>query len=414
MASPTVIFGFFETVLAQQLYGTSPPCSEPGEITIPKVLVVVTYFVLFVIWSIIAWEVWSTVRRLHAPLGIEQTRRRLLTAGLAISLALALDFGYWMIDTAGRWGVVPGCPNLILEAPVLNILEKLPLVAAAGAFLWTFTMISRLTATEIEARYFSRFAEWAVDAITVLDPEGRIQYWNKRAEQMFGWSRYEVKGRRIQELTVPKDQIEEVEQVLAEVRLKEKAVSTPRTERLTATHNLITVSIDTAPILDPGFLGYFSIIRPAEQRNPFSDHPYFRGNCLPAIVRRKVFVAMPFSVHHGGLDIWDQLLEPLQNDLGLKLVRADYQLAARGVVDQVFKDIASAELVIADLTGNNPNVYYEVGLAHALGMETLHLILTDTTIPFNLSHLQTISCDPANSPKTQAAVRQAIIEKLGR
>jgi PAS domain S-box-containing protein len=249
---------------------------------ISEILVVVTYAVLCVIWLIIAWEVWSTVRRLHAPLGLEQTRRRLLTAGLVVSLALALDFGYWMIDTAGRWGIVPGAPNLILEQPILNIIEKLPLVVAGVAFLWTFTMTSRLTAAEIDKRYFSRFAERTLDAITLLDPNGHIQYWNKQAERMFGWDRNQVVGRHILEVMVPEDRKEEVEGILNRVRSEKKALALERTERLTASHNTITVSIDTAPILDPDFVGYFSIIRPAAQRNPFVDHPYFRENGLPA------------------------------------------------------------------------------------------------------------------------------------
>lgn len=390
----------------------APNQGEP--VTVSKVLVVVTYAVLFIIWLIIAWEVWSTVRRLRAPLGLEQIRRRLLVAGLAISLSLALDFGYWMIDTAGRLGIVPGRPDLVLELPGWNTIEKLPLVLAAVAFLWTFTMISRLTASEIDKRYFSRFAERTLDAITLLDPEGRIQYWNKRAEVMFGWDRDQVVGRHIEEIMVPEDRREEAEGLLKRVRLEKKALSLERTERLTASHNRIAVSINTAPILDPDFVGYFSIIRPASQRNPFTDHPYFRESGLPARVTGKVFVAMPFSIHQGGLNVWDDVLVPVAEALHLTLVRADRQLAAHGVVEQAFHDIASAELVVADLTGNNPNVYYEVGVAHALGIETLHLLRINESIPFNVRHLQIIHCDPTDLSKVQEDVRRAIVSKRGQ
>lgn len=389
-----------------------PPVDVEG-VTPYEVLVVVTYALLFVIWLIIAWEVWSTARRLRSPLGPEQTRRRLLTAGLVVSLSLAWDFGYWMIDTAGRLGIVPGKPHLVLEKPEWNTIEKMPLVVAAAAFLWTFTTVSRLAAAETDSRYFSRFAEWAVDAITVLDPAGRIQYWNRRAEQLFGWKRYQVIDRRIQEFMVPEDRREEVEEVLNRVRSEKKAFSLERTERLTASHHSITVSIDTTPILDPDFLGYFSIIRPAAQRNPFADHPYFREHGLPSRVAGKVFVAMPFSIHEGGFNVWDQLLVPLEKDLSLELIRADRQLAAHGVVDQVFHDIASSELVVADLTGNNPNVYYEVGLAHALGIETLLLLRINDGIPFNVSHLQIIHCDPTDLAKAQEDIRRAIVWKRG-
>ncbi len=335
-------------------------------------------------------------------------------AGLVVSLALAFDFAYWMIDTAGRWGIIPGKPNEILESPILNTVEKLPLVVAGAAFLWTFTMISKLTAAEIDRRYFSRFAERTLDAITLLSPDGCIQYWNKRAEQMFGWDRDQVVGRHILEVMVPDDRKEEVEDILKRVRSEKKALSLERTERLTSSHNTLTVSIDTAPILDPDFIGYFSIIRPAAQRDPFVDHPYFREKGLPARVPGKVFAAMPFSIHEGGFNVWDQLLIPLEKELNLRLVRADRQLAAHGVVDQVFRDIASSDLVVGDLTGNNPNVYYEIGLAHALGVETLLLLRANETIPFNVRHLQIISCDPANLSRAREDIRTAIVSKRGQ
>jgi hypothetical protein len=127
-----------------------------------------------------------------------------------------------------------------------------------------------------------------------------------------------------------------------------------------------------------------------------------------------VFVAMPFSIHDGGFNVWDQLLVPLEKDLNLKLVRADRQLAAHGVVDQVFHDIASSDLVVADLTGNNPNVYYEIGLAHALGAETLLLLRINENIPFNVRHLQIISCDPTNLSQAREDIQRAIVSKRGR
>lgn len=163
--------------------------------------------------------------------------------------------------------------------------------------------------------------------------------------------------------------------------------------------------------MDPDFVGYFSIIRPAAQKHQFAEHPYFHENGLPARVSGKVFVAMPFSIYAGGFDVWEQILMPVKDELGLNFVRADRQLAARGVVDQVFHDIASSEIVVADLTGNNPNVYYEVGLAHALGVETILLLRINETIPFNLRHLQIIYCDPTDFTKVQEDVRRVIVSK---
>lgn len=49
--------------------------------------------------------------------------------------------------------------------------------------------------------------------------------------------------------------------------------------------------------------------------------------------------------------------------------------------------INTAKVLIADLTGNNPNLFYEVGLSHAIGKNVI-LITCDTSgVPFNLRHL---------------------------
>src|ERR1700720_423457 len=54
-------------------------------------------------------------------------------------------------------------------------------------------------------------------------------------------------------------------------------------------------------------------------------------------------------------------------------VRADQLNEPRRITSQVIKLLVEADLVIADLTGNNPNVYYELSLRHALGNLVIHM-----------------------------------------
>jgi hypothetical protein len=62
-------------------------------------------------------------------------------------------------------------------------------------------------------------------------------------------------------------------------------------------------------------------------------------------------------------------------------------LAAPGdIINQVWQDIRRSEVIVADLTGDNPNVFYEMGLAHALGKAVIMIRQKNTTrVPFDVS-----------------------------
>jgi hypothetical protein len=57
-----------------------------------------------------------------------------------------------------------------------------------------------------------------------------------------------------------------------------------------------------------------------------------------------------------------------------------------GILDRIFNQISKADAIIADMTGRNPNVFYEVGYAHALGKVVLLLTQNVDDIPFDLKH----------------------------
>ncbi|MBT9132343.1 MAG: hypothetical protein DDT32_00931 [Syntrophomonadaceae bacterium] len=81
------------------------------------------------------------------------------------------------------------------------------------------------------------------------------------------------------------------------------------------------------------------------------------------------------------------------------LCRRSLQLARRdrpsGIKGQgrrwVWHIIARARVVICDCSGRNPNVFYEVGIAHALGREVILITQSENDIPFDLRHIRYIS-----------------------
>ncbi|WP_413711768.1 hypothetical protein [Rhizobium sp. Rhizsp82] len=66
------------------------------------------------------------------------------------------------------------------------------------------------------------------------------------------------------------------------------------------------------------------------------------------------------------------------------IVRAD-KMAAPGLIDtQIIEHLLDAELVIADITTLNPNVFYEIGIRHVSGGPVVHMVRAGDPIPFDL------------------------------
>jgi hypothetical protein len=71
-------------------------------------------------------------------------------------------------------------------------------------------------------------------------------------------------------------------------------------------------------------------------------------------------------------------------------IRADQLNEPGRITSQIIKLLMDADLVIADLTGGNPNVYYELSLRHALGKPVIHTALAGTPLPFDVRDNRTI------------------------
>ena len=70
--------------------------------------------------------------------------------------------------------------------------------------------------------------------------------------------------------------------------------------------------------------------------------------------------------------------------------RADHLRTSQSVIKDIVKQLSSADLVVADLTGQNPNVLYELGLSHALNIPTILLVDNANDLPFNISSYRAI------------------------
>jgi hypothetical protein len=97
-----------------------------------------------------------------------------------------------------------------------------------------------------------------------------------------------------------------------------------------------------------------------------------------------VFVLMPFSDDFN--DIYKLGIKPACISSGAYCERVDEQIFQESILDRVYNQIAKADLVISEMTGRNPNVFYETGYAHALGKKVILLTQRSEDIPFDLQH----------------------------
>jgi hypothetical protein len=87
--------------------------------------------------------------------------------------------------------------------------------------------------------------------------------------------------------------------------------------------------------------------------------------------RGDVFVVMQFS---GFEELYTHVIEPLTKELGLRPYRADQVYGPGFIIADIIRGIETAQIVIAEITPKNENVFYEVGYAHALKKPTILLV----------------------------------------
>jgi hypothetical protein len=108
------------------------------------------------------------------------------------------------------------------------------------------------------------------------------------------------------------------------------------------------------------------------------------------------FIVMPFAEPHGAY--YDKIFKPAIEKAGMRPVRADAEIFGTGkIMDQVWRGINAAKVLVAELTTRNPNVFYELGLAHALRKPVVLVSSNEDDVPFDLHHIRVIYYD-VNDP----------------
>ena len=132
-------------------------------------------------------------------------------------------------------------------------------------------------------------------------------------------------------------------------------------------------------------------------------------NVTVEALRPQAFVVMQFTEEYTAL--FKEVIDPVCTDFGYQVIRGDNVYTNGLIIEDITRSIRECSVVIADITPNNANVYYELGYAHGIGKPAI--LLSDRNrekLPFDISGFRLLFYD--NTIGGKALVEQALKKHL--
>jgi hypothetical protein len=125
-----------------------------------------------------------------------------------------------------------------------------------------------------------------------------------------------------------------------------------------------------------------------------------------------IFVMMPFLRELG--PVYEDHLSAVARNLHLSIRRADDFFGAHSIMKDVWNAIVGSKICIADCTGRNPNVLYEIGVAHTIGRPVVLITQRVEDVPFDLNHVRYIVYEltPRGMKKFEETLRSTLVEEF--
>ncbi|AYL97371.1 hypothetical protein [Mucilaginibacter celer] len=120
-----------------------------------------------------------------------------------------------------------------------------------------------------------------------------------------------------------------------------------------------------------------------------SDADFTLHNIKLTTSTPKLFVVMQFSSEYN--ELYNEVIKPVSEKLRFDCIRGDEFYAGTPILLDITKSIKEATAIIAEITPDNPNVFYEIGYSHAIEKPTI--LLCDkrrANLPFDLSSFRTL------------------------
>jgi nudix-type nucleoside diphosphatase (YffH/AdpP family) len=146
---------------------------------------------------------------------------------------------------------------------------------------------------------------------------------------------------------------------------------------------------------------------------------YWLENRFLTVAERTCFVIMPFGdkpdengnpIHFD--TVYEDFIKPTVEAIGIPCIRCDKIEESGGIHTKMFTGIYDADVSVVDITLRNPNVFYELGVRHALKRNvTIIIRQAGTQIPFNISGFTVVeykSDDPVNQKQVAEEIQKMI------
>lgn len=114
-----------------------------------------------------------------------------------------------------------------------------------------------------------------------------------------------------------------------------------------------------------------------------ADHLITIRNLVVEGVKPKAFVVMQFGAGYD--EVYEDVVKEVCKSYEVNVLRADEVSGPGLIISDIVREIATSQLIIADITPTNANVYFEVGYAVALGKPTILLAQKGTALPFDVA-----------------------------
>lgn len=125
------------------------------------------------------------------------------------------------------------------------------------------------------------------------------------------------------------------------------------------------------------------------------------------------FVISPFGEPFD--DYYEKVFKPAITKADLQPIRGDEVYSTGAIIDDIFNAITNATLILCDATSKNPNVNYELGVAHALQKPAIIITQTVSDVPFDYRHLRVIVYDRTKvdwAKQLEVAIHKTILAVL--
>ncbi len=97
---------------------------------------------------------------------------------------------------------------------------------------------------------------------------------------------------------------------------------------------------------------------------------------------------MQFSAPYN--ELFTQVIKPICREFGIEVEREDEAYGPGVIMQDIIRTMIESSMIVAEITPANPNVYYDVGYAHALSKPTVSIAEAGMKLPFDLSGFRTL------------------------